>query len=159
MAADLRVDFGKRIPIQMRESLPNSVPSIVAILQVPKCESVRHGGISVACCSDAIASQTSSGRGSSGPLRQACFGRGQEEAGLRTRAACFHDGLGAIVARREPMRRRLTENIAFNGIELGDPAQSLCCNRRSRCLDHLINLRRECECDAPDRRSRECRQD
>src|SRR5205814_10374149 len=46
--------------------------------------------------------------------------------------------LRSIAACGEPVRGRLTANIRLNGIDLGDPAQGLRCNRRSSCLEYFV---------------------
>jgi hypothetical protein len=48
------------------------------------------------------------------------------------------NGFGAIVARCEPVRRRLTANFGFDGIEFSDPTQRFGRDRRVGRLSHLI---------------------
>jgi len=56
---------------------------------------------------------------------------------------CLDDGLGAIAASCEPVRRRLTANVGFNSIKFGDLVQRLRRDRRIGCLRDLV-ARRTC---------------
>lgn len=69
---------------------------------------------------------------------QGAASRQQRELRFEPDPHGLDDGLRAIVASREPMRRRLTANVGFDGIEFADPAQRLCRDRRVSGLRHLV---------------------
>ena len=50
------------------------------------------------------------------------------------------DGLGTIVASRKPVPRRLTANVGFNGVKIGDPTERFGRDRRVGCLRYLVEL-------------------
>jgi hypothetical protein len=74
----------------------------------------------------------------SGSLGQGAASRQQREPRFEPDPHGLDDGLRAIAASREPMRKRLTANVGFDGIEFAAPAQRLCCDRRVGGLRHLV---------------------
>ena len=72
---------------------------------------------------------------------------GEFSAARQMREVCFQpdlqsvdDRLGERPSRSQPVRRRLTAHLRFDGIEAGDPAQSLVRQRRILGLHNLIEL-------------------
>ena len=66
--------------------------------------------------------------------------RQQRKLRLEPGAQSVDDWLGAAATSREPVCRRLTANISFNGIEFADTAQRLYRDRRVRGLRHFVEL-------------------
>jgi hypothetical protein len=62
----------------------------------------------------------------------------QPELSFKPEPHRLDDGLQATATSRKPMRRRLTANLGFDGIEFGDPTQSLSRDRRVGGLRHLV---------------------
>jgi hypothetical protein len=69
---------------------------------------------------------------------QGAASRQQRELRFEPEPHRLGDGLRSIAESREPVRRRLTANLGFDGIEFGDPAQRLGRDRRVGRLRHLM---------------------
>src|SRR5262249_29517007 len=73
-------------------------------------------------------------------LGQSAASGQKRELRLKPEPHRLDDGLGAIATRREAVCWCLTAKFGLDGIELGDPAQGLSRNRRSRRFDNFVKF-------------------